>query len=828
MLFLPLTNHPKMNNRFRYAPFAIKEWIFILFVFLIGITGVSGCLRSKSSMTQTEQSTPVRTLVFSTPRLTLPPGAGGFEIANQTPKANTPAPLRTIPNSWDVLSDDFESGSLAAWGEITQNDIHLSTGTGYGSSSGLSIGVNKRFTYLYRTDLFKTKGGYLTFWFNPNHVAIPNSQQTAIPGNSIRIADIKGTEHYDVIAALRILKPDLSSQGYKAYIEWQEKDGAHYNFDSGQFDLVDGWQKITLGFSINNWIAVWVNGDLVGEVNDIRQTESFGEIFEIGKTNDDSSDAPTGSLLFDEVAFQIPILSDLWVDVINGKDENSGENKQAAFHTIQKAADLAGPGTRVHILPGVYRESIDPANDGTPDHPIEYLAEAGPGTVIIRGSESSDELTWQRLKSNTIGLPEGIDLSQIYFTDLSAWKLAGTPRFLVEVDDQGNALARLPLAREPDEQVKTEWKFPEFWWSADGGSAKSACDPATDTNPNCDFDSRSMTQLMDATNDITPQGIEPGNLSTRGNLIGATLVAIDTFQGHYVYRRIITSHDVSAGRITVDRKCEHDDGSGNPGLGWGTKYYVEGKPSLLDTPGEWWYDATSGLLYLWSPQATNPVNLEIEISRLETGFRLSHRSNITIDGITLEFFNGSAIYGYDESDKKSSNNSVRNVKLEYANHGVYLYQSVGDSPENITSHFLLEHSEIAFMDTDAVNLFYYWKDESVPDSFSFAGITDTIIRSNEMHHLSFRSDNDSARGVSILYASRLRFEDNHIFDTAHNGVQFSYSIIQSPKTYNFSPEEIKTGEILVRDNIFEQACELTTDCGGLKVLGRSTGYACVS
>jgi hypothetical protein len=45
------------------------------------------------------------------------------------------------------------------------------------------------------------------------------------------------------------------------------------------------------------------------------------------------------------------------------------------------------------------------------------------------------------------------------------------------------------------------------------------------------------------------------------------------------------------------------------------------------------------------------------------------------------------------------------------------------------------------------------------------------------------------------------------------------SVIQSPKEYDFEPHEIKTGEILIKDNVFERVCQLTADCGGLKFWG---------
>ncbi len=324
--------------------------------------------------------------------------------------------------------------------------------------------------------------------------------------------------------------------------------------------------------------------------------------------------------------------------------------------------------------------------------------------------------------------------------------------------------------------------------------------------------------LTDNTDDTDTPGIEAGNLSTLGDLTGATIEATDTIEGHYVYRRTIVSQDMSSGRITLDRDCGFDT-PGNPGLGWGTKYYIEGKASLLDTPGEWWYDGHTGLLYVWPPSPTSPANLNLEISRRTIGFDLSNRSNITLEGLRLELFNGSAIYGSNDANQKSLGNTVQDTTIEYADYGVYLFQNVGDQPSRVTSHFTLEHSEIAHIDTDAIDLSYTWKDESAPASFTFAGITDTEIRDNQLHDLGFRSDKDNANGVSFQYADHLRFEGNHVYDVAHNGVQFSWAIDQSQKPYGFSPDEIKTGDILVKDNLFERACQLTSDCAGLKFWG---------
>lgn len=719
---------------------------------------------------------------------------------------------------WNLLADDFNSGTLSKWNLISPGNLKLEQTGGRDNSAALEVHVHKRETYLYRTDALKATEAYLTFWFNPNQVEIQDQPDVPIPGKSIRIVDFKGLSEYTVVAGLRIWKP-ASSNSYRVFLEWEDQAGSHFDLDEGQFDLTGGWQKITLGYKINEWIAIWVDDRLMRKVSPVNHAESFGEIIEIGKTNDDSVVIPNGSMLYDDIALQIPRITDLWVDAAAGSDQNKGVNRSQALQSIQKAADLAGPGTAVHILPGTYRESIDPARDGTDQDTVLYRAEEGSGTVHIMGSVSSKMVKWQALTSNTIGLPDSVDPTKVYYADLSFYGLKQAPRFVIEVNGSGDADTRLPLAREPDVQVRETWKQHEFWWSAEGGASKATCDPATNANADCDRASRSMTYLTDLTDDLSPEGIEKGNLTSLGDLVGATLVAIDTVEGHYVYRRTIVSQDIQSGRIGLDSKCEFDEGSNDPGLGWGTKYYVEGKANLLDSPGEWWYDSASGLIYLWPVTDGNPGEMNIEISVRENGFRLSHRSNIHLDGLALQFFNGNAVSLNNEPENGSRNIVLSNLTLEYANHGILLFQATGDDPTHIISGFAIKNSEITQMDSDAINMSYTWPGESAPLTFVFAGITDTLIQNNAMHDIGFRSDSDSSRGVSIQHADRVTFEGNHIYDVAHNGVQFSYAVDQANKAFGFAPDEIKTGGILVKDNLFERTCELTTDCGGLKFWG---------
>jgi hypothetical protein len=743
--------------------------------------------------------------------------AGTASAGHPTPHAIAAA---APPSTWDILADNFESGALGAWQTSSPAEPQLSPGHGRGGSTGLAVALTSGSSYIYQTDLAKAEEAYLSFWFNPNYASIPDIGSYWIPGESISVAEVVNSDDWwPPLVALYVRHP--AGQSYQAYLAWSVDGSDQRYFDyENAFALSGGWQQITIGYRIDEWVAAWLNGELVRYATNVEHGDPYGDIAFFGNIRDPDNN-PSGTILLDEVAFQVPRLAELWVDAANGDDHNSGTSAGAALRSIQRAADLAGPGTAVHILPGVYRETVKPALNGSASEPVRYMAEAGAGTAILRGSEHGASLTWTALAANTIGLPPGVNPQNIYAADLSAWNLDHAPRFVVELDGNGEVQARLPLAREPDWSVATEWKHHEFWWAADGGSSPAACDPASNSDPNCDGPSRSMTQLTDRTNDAEPAGVEAGNLTTLGDLTGAALVAIDTLQGHYVYRRSIVAHDIPAGRVTVDRICEHDGGSGNPGLGWGSKYYVEDKPNLLDTPGEWWYDPAGKHIYLYPRAPGNPASQNIEISQRDNGFNLRNRSYTVLDGLAIELFNDSAVFQGNWETHKSYGNTLNNLRLRYANWGVYIEQSVvADSPPgNVIDGFTLEGSEIAYMDSLAIRLIDWWEDGANPDRFSRSGVRNTTIRNNELHHLGFRTDGDNAIGASFSFANRLRFEGNHVHHVAHNGVQFSQSVIQSEKEYGFSPGEIKTGDILVKDNIFEKACQLTTDCGGLKIWG---------
>ena len=91
---------------------------------------------------------------------------------------------------------------------------------------------------------------------------------------------------------------------------------------------------------------------------------------------------------FDLWEKEVSYVRELYVaqDHPNASDDNDG-SKEAPFKTIQAAANVAMPGTRVLIGPGTYHECVSPARGGEgPESMICYEA-VEKGSVVIKASE---------------------------------------------------------------------------------------------------------------------------------------------------------------------------------------------------------------------------------------------------------------------------------------------------------------------------------------------------------------------------------------------------------------------------------------------------------
>lgn len=81
-------------------------------------------------------------------------------------------------------------------------------------------------------------------------------------------------------------------------------------------------------------------------------------------------------------------MTNYFIGGTGASDNNPGTSSQP-FATIQKAASVAVAGDIVNIRTGTYRETIVPANSGTPGNPIIYQPD-GNAVVTVNGANIAD------------------------------------------------------------------------------------------------------------------------------------------------------------------------------------------------------------------------------------------------------------------------------------------------------------------------------------------------------------------------------------------------------------------------------------------------------
>ena len=83
--------------------------------------------------------------------------------------------------------------------------------------------------------------------------------------------------------------------------------------------------------------------------------------------------------------------------------------------------------------------------------------------------------------------------------------------------------------------------------------------------------------------------------------------------------RRITAYDASGKLSLAGKSVIHIDPA-NGTRGWG--FYIDNKFEELDAPGEWFYDAAAGKVYLYSPGGADPNTMLVEGAYLPFGVRL--------------------------------------------------------------------------------------------------------------------------------------------------------------------------------------------------------------
>ncbi|SFT05706.1 carbohydrate-binding protein [Paenibacillus sp. BC26] len=275
-----------------------------------------------------------------------------------------------------------------------------------------------------------------------------------------------------------------------------------------------------------------------------------------------------------------------YVDAANGLDTNNGSTLQTPYQTIQKAASVAQAGDTVLIRGGTYRESVTPANSGTPGNPITYM-NYNNESVTISGADVIGTSGWV-LDSGNVYKKTGVT-SPLGVYDLQVF-----------VDGNEMDLARWPNAGS---------------WASYGTIGYGY---------------------------ITSNTIPGSSNDWTGGVIKG-----DTYDGWDVLGWKITGYDAATHKISYDPMGLPATGyeyswmlpGYRPLASWGantgSKFYLAGARVGLDIAKEWSLDKATDTLYLWAPNGDSPANHTVELKARKNGFDLGTNQYITIQGINF-------------------------------------------------------------------------------------------------------------------------------------------------------------------------------------------------
>ncbi|HPF90005.1 MAG TPA: right-handed parallel beta-helix repeat-containing protein [Flavobacteriales bacterium] len=152
---------------------------------------------------------------------------------------------------------------------------------------------------------------------------------------------------------------------------------------------------------------------------------------------------------------------------------------------------------------------------------------------------------------------------------------------------------------------------------------------------------------------LTSTGITQGS----GHWNGASLVIRST---NWCYEnRTISAH---TGSTITYPNITYSTGNYN----WG--FYLCNKLSELDSPGEWYHDATTGTLYLWAPGGVNPNTVQVEASVHDNGVKIEwQRQRVTVRDLAFKGQRLAAVYN------TGSYNTVTNCFFEKCFQGIQSY-----------------------------------------------------------------------------------------------------------------------------------------------------------
>lgn len=277
---------------------------------------------------------------------------------------------------------------------------------------------------------------------------------------------------------------------------------------------------------------------------------------------------------------------------VKGSDSNDGLAVKRAFQTISKAAEVARPGDTVLIHSGVYRESVRVATDGTAKSPITFRSAPGESVTL-----------------------DGAD-------PIGGWRSVGEGLF------EANLTRPFRSVMNQDDQLFLDGQVPSYARWPNRGQDCSRPQKATLK--------RFISKVRDINRKMTTVVFEDDDLKALrpSDVVGSTIVVQPN---HLAWSWILTGKVVAleGARITLETRSDNGQ-DGQPSVyAVGSRYFLIGKPWMMDKPGTWWVNRETGKVRLRLAPGDTPFKHAIELKARDFGFDLSERSHVTIQDLKL-------------------------------------------------------------------------------------------------------------------------------------------------------------------------------------------------
>ena len=276
-------------------------------------------------------------------------------------------------------------------------------------------------------------------------------------------------------------------------------------------------------------------------------------------------------------------------------DDASAGTKSKPYATLNRAVAELNAGDTCIVRGGIYRERVEFIKSGSAELPITVRAQEGEA-VVVDGCDPL-VLDWQVFHGNVYVAKCPFDIAQLF---------AGE-KLLTE-------------ARWPNMNLEQCWDEEKRYARTGEGSEIGT---------------------------IIHEGLAERHLDLNGCRVnirigkGQNLATRDVLD--YVAGAKEIQYDMTALEIPTPSHFLREDLDPAKLKRFGldnNRFYLEGGVSLIDTAGEWAWDAKKQELYLYAPDGVDPSSLDLNYKNRKIGFWADGRSHIQVEGIT---FRGCAI-----------------------------------------------------------------------------------------------------------------------------------------------------------------------------------------